>query len=61
LAEPRSSNYKLGLAVVSSLELVPPVMNFLSIAPEVTMNPDNADAETLRTLKELHTKLVPQR
>jgi len=36
-------------------------MNFISIAREVTMNPDNVNAEALRPLRELHTKQVLQR
>jgi len=36
-------------------------MNILSIVWKVTMNPDNANAETRRSLKEIHTKLVLQR
>jgi len=35
----------------------PPVINFLSKARGVTMNPDNADAERLQMLKKLHTLL----
>jgi len=61
-AESKVANYKQGLALTRScLALIlPPVMNFLSIARKVAMNPDITNSEARRSLKELHPILVLQ-